>query len=66
MCQRSWWRYEPKIRDVVGDGLVLVAVWPWLCGWGDGVEGVKWLVCWVAICGCVPGRIKIISDSAYG
>ena len=46
MCQRGWWRGEPKIRDVVGDGLVLVAVWLWLCGWGDGVEGVKWLVCW--------------------
>lgn len=26
VCQRGWWRGEPKIRDVVGDGLVLVAV----------------------------------------
>ena len=31
------------VIDVVGDGLVLVAVWLWLCGWGDGVQGVKWL-----------------------
>ena len=43
--------------------------WPFGRGCAGGVMGWKVLNGWyvgVAICGCVPGRIKIISDSAYG
>ena len=42
--------------------------WPFGCGCAGGVIGWKVLNGWyvgAAICGCVPGRIKIISDSAY-
>ena len=52
--------------------------WAMVCGAGGRlavvvrvVGDVRWKVLngWyvgVAICGCVPGRIKIISDSVYG